>query len=158
MARASEGRGSSLTLGKPMRAVYAFALIVGLCGCVSRTVHTFGTTVVSLKWSPTESEVARCEQALARKVSYAGRRLDRYCVRMYAYEQAGRQVIVGYAADCETPGSKGLLMPERARSVTDPSFDPAVVLRPFGGGNAYFEFRYDREQSRLTEFHFNAAL
>lgn len=141
-----------------LRYSYVFASVLCLCGCVSPTVHSFGTAVVPLRWTPNESEVARCEQLISREVSHAGLKLERYCVKMYAYEKEGRKVIVGYAADCEMPGSNGLLTPETSATLSDPSFDPTMRLGPYGGGTSYFEFRYDRERARLTEFHFNAPL
>jgi hypothetical protein len=141
-----------------MRTVLGFVLLCTFCGCVSVSVHSYGTVVVPLKWNPTKSDVALCEEAIGQKVrraTEARRRLSSYCVRMYAVVRDERQVFVGCALDVHEPGSNGLLMPERPETFRDPTSD-APVYMTWGHGEEWFEFRYDRQAKKLTRFEISA--
>jgi hypothetical protein len=141
-----------------MRTALSFLLLCNLCGCVSVSVHSYGTVVVPLKWNPTKSDIALCEQAVGQKIWRAteGRRaLSSYCVRMYAVVRDEKQVFVGCALDAHEPGSNGLLMPERPDILQNPTSDAPVYMN-WWRGEEWFEFQYDRQAKKLTRFEIRA--
>ena len=138
-----------------MRALITLILTASLCGCASLPSSSAGHMVIPLTWHPDESQIARCEAALAKRVAKSDPKLlGKYVVRMYATSRDGRAIIAGYAEEEEARGSAGVLMPEPKENLKDPSFDPTLTL----SWTAYFRFIYDSDADKLTQFVFRSPV
>ncbi len=100
-------------------------------------------------WTPSDTQVASCEAALAKALAKHGKDLARYNVRMSGVQSLSGRLIAGDACDIALPGAERYLAPP------DPN---SVQLATFGGGEAFFSFQFDPVAQKLTHFQFNAPL